>query len=255
MRCFIELTRLKLREIVPAEADPKSSESPETATPRPAKPKAPERDEETETALLHTSQIQSMIKRTKLPALLAYLRNNKLSADFRFTPTDSQANAHAPTPLHLSSSQNAAVIVSGLLAKAGADPTLLNKDGKTPFELAGDRETRDAFRVARGEVGEGKWNWEAAKIPPAISKQDARLRIEREKAEEAARRQSELKRLELEGPKVENSRSKASALATAKGPSWEEEAKGMTPEMRMRLQREQRARAAEERLRRLQQGS
>jgi hypothetical protein len=35
----------------------------------------------------------------------------------------------------------------------------------------------------------------------------------------------------------------------------EEEARGLTPEMKMRLERERRARAAEERMKRLQSGS
>ena len=267
MRSFIELTRLKVREIDPAaelketvaaSVPKKASES------RPAKPKL---SEEEETALLHTSQLQAFVRRSKLPALLSYLKNNELSSDFEFQPPEQ--NYHAPRPLHLAAAQNAAPLVVGLLARGGADPTIKNKEGKVPFELAGDRPTRDAFRVARSELGEAKWPWDTAKIPPPMSKAEADQRDAREKGEadrkETERRKAEEERLRKEGPKVMDSRkAKGNTLAAglAKTPQErrEEEARGLTPEMRMRLERERRARAAEarvaeERIRRLQGGS
>lgn len=255
MRAFIELTRLKIREIHPAE--PEKASEPKSNLQKQGKVKISERDENLENALLHTTQIQSMIKRSKLPPLLAYLRNNKLSPDFRFAPFDSHSSAHAPTPLHMAAAQSAAVIVTGLLCKAGADPTTLSSDAKTPFDLAGDRATRDAFRVARSELGESKWNWEAARVPTPISKEDADKRVIKEREEEKARQKAELERLEREtqpSPKLGgNGKKQGLLMNVTKGPSWEEQAKGMTPEMRRRLEREQRARAAEERLKRMNQ--
>ncbi|RYC53695.1 hypothetical protein CHU98_g12513, partial [Xylaria longipes] len=153
MRSFIELTRLKVREIDPAQTTkPAQDPSTKTAPAKPSKPAAPKLTEEEETAQLHTSQLQAFIRRSKLPALLSYLRSNELQSNFHFQPADSQQNHHAPTPLHLAASQNSAPLVSGLLLKAGADPTLQSNEGKTPFDLAGDRATRDAFRVARDEL-------------------------------------------------------------------------------------------------------
>ncbi|KAL2757747.1 hypothetical protein ACRALDRAFT_1061059 [Sodiomyces alcalophilus JCM 7366] len=261
MRSFIELTRLKVREISPvpepsvrtAEA---SASSAKPSTPKPAKPKL---SEEEETALLHTSQIQALIRRAKLPALLNYLQTNSLSPEFRFAPLDQ--NYHAPTPLHLAAHQNAAPVVLGLLTRGGADPTWTNEQGKTAFEVAGDRATRDAFRVARSELGEAKWDWEAAHVPAALSKAEADRREARERGErearEAERRRAEEERLKREGPTVKTTGAKAKGLEH-RGPMKsaqerrEEEARGLTPEMRMRLERERRARAAEERLRRMQ---
>ncbi|KAH6674878.1 hypothetical protein B0J14DRAFT_23417 [Halenospora varia] len=274
MRAYVELTRVKVWSVdEEAILAAKQAEQAKTSTPKPAKqaPAAkPKLSEEEETALLHTSQIQSLIRRSKLPALLSYLKSNSLSPDFTFSPAESQQNYHAPTPLHLASSQNSAPLVTGLLTKAGADPCVLNNDSKTPFDLAGDRPTRDAFRVARSELGESKWDWDNAHIPAAISRSEAESRTAQEKQEEAKkeeeRRKAEAERLKREGPKVAEQgplgkaagRGRALALGQAQKTAQEkreEEARGLTPEMRMRLERERRARAAEERMKRMAGGS
>ncbi|KAF0645707.1 hypothetical protein FPSE5266_11067 [Fusarium pseudograminearum] len=258
MRSFIELTRLKVREIVPVEETKKEADVvPKTST----KPSKPKLSEEEETALLHTSQLQAFVRRSKVPALLSYLKNNSITADFEFQPVEQ--NYHAPRPLHLAAAQNAAPLVLGLLVRGGADPTIKNNEGKTPFELAGERSTRDAFRVARSELGEAKWAWDDAKIPPAMTKAEADKRDEREKKEagdkEAERRKAEEERLQSEGPKVPEGRKQkgnilAAGLKQTPQEKREAEARGLTPEMRMRLERERRARAAEERLRKMQSG-
>lgn len=259
MRSFIELTRLKIREIVPVEeTKPKDGTRTPTKTPT-AKPAKPKLSEEEQTALLHTSQIQALIRRSKVPALMSYLKTNNLSADFEFQPAE--PNHHAPRPLHLASSHNSAPLVLGLLTKADADPTIKSADGKTAFDLAGDRTTRDAFRVARSELGETKWAWEAAKVPPAMAKAEAERRDKSEKEDadkkEAERRKAEEERLQREGPKlVDRKPGRGQMLAAASVKSAqekrEEEARGLTPEMKMRLERERRARAAEERIRKMQ---
>ncbi|KAM0508298.1 hypothetical protein ACHAP8_000513 [Fusarium lateritium] len=259
MRSFIELTRLKVREIIPVEETKKEAESaaPKTS----AKPSKPKLSEEEETALLHTSQLQAFVKRSKVPALLSYLKNNNITADFEFQPVEQ--NHHAPRPLHLAAAQNAAPLVLGLLVRGSADPTIKNNEGKTPFELAGERSTRDAFRVARSELGDVKWSWDDAKVPPAMTKAEADKRDEREKKEvddkEAERRQAEEERLRSEGPRVPEGRKQkgnilAAGLKQTPQEKREAESRGLTPEMRMRLERERRARAAEERLRKMQNG-
>ncbi|KAJ4246127.1 hypothetical protein NW757_009582 [Fusarium falciforme] len=261
MRSFIELTRLKVREIDPAEVkkEPEPSATPTKTQSKPSKPKL---SEEEETALLHTSQLQAFTRRSKVPALLSYLKNNSLSPDFEFQPVEQ--NHHAPRPLHLAAAQNAAPLVLGLLVRGGADPTIKNDEGKTPFELAGERATRDAFRVARSELGEAKWSWDSAKVPPAMTKAEADKRDEREKKEadtkEAERRRAEEERLRSEGPKVPEGRKQkgntlSAGLTKTPQEKREAESRGLTPEMRMRLERERRARAAEERIRRMQGGS
>lgn len=264
MRCFIELTRLKVREIDPASEVKPEKTTPVSSTPATPKPSKPKLTEEEQNALLHTSQLQAFIRRSKLPALLSYLSNNKLSADFAFQPPESFH--HTPRLLHLAASQNAAPMVLGILTRGGASPLLPNAEGKTPFDLAGDRATRDAFRVARAELGEARWDWETARVPAAMSKADADKRNQREQdeadAKEAERRRAEEERLKTEGPQVPETKRPvgrsgqmlggAGAVLKTAQERREEEARGLTPEMRLRLDRERRARAAEERFKKMQ---
>ncbi|KAI0172449.1 hypothetical protein GGR52DRAFT_590932 [Hypoxylon sp. FL1284] len=267
MRSFIELTRLKVREIDPSQEKAKTQDEEASAKAvAPSKPAKPKLTEEEETALLHTSQLQAFVRRSKLPALLAYLKSNDLPADFAFQPADAPQNHHAPTPLHLAANQNSPPLVLGLLVRGGADPTRHNGEGRTAFELAGDRATRDAFRVARAELGDGgaRWDWDAARVPPALTREEADRRDERERADadkkEAERRRAEELRLLSEGPKATTG-AKAAGRSLLDGGApksaqerREEEARGLTPEQRVRLDRERRARAAEERFRRMRQG-
>lgn len=264
MRSFVELTRLKVKEIQPEAAAPPSDETAKAAKPKAEpKPAPPKLTEEEETAIFHTTQLQAMVRRSKLPALLSYVATNNLGANFRFQPADTQQNHHAPTPLHLAASQNSAPLVSGLLTRAGADPTIVNGEGKTPFDLAGDRATRDAFRVARAELGEAAWDWDAARVPAALTREEAEKRAERERKEkegkEEQRRKAEEERLKQEGPKVAvQGKGKTGGILSAGPPKTaeerrQEEMRGLTAEQRVRLERERRARAAEERIRRMQQ--
>ncbi|ODA78652.1 hypothetical protein RJ55_06034 [Drechmeria coniospora] len=262
MRSFIELTRLKIQLIdtVQEVKRPEAVPAPiKTSSPKPTKAKLSEEDE---TALLHTSQLQAFIRRSKLPALLSYLAKNELTADFEFFPKEQ--NNHAPRLLHMAAAHNSAPLVLGILTRGGADPLPKNVEGKAAFELAGDRPTRDAFRVARSELGEAKWAWDEAKVPTPMTKAEAGSRDEREKLEakkkESERRKAEEDRLRVEGPQMTDSRKAKGSIAGAgmtmtAQEQREQEARGMTPEFRMKLERERRARAAEERLRRMTSGN
>lgn len=266
LRCFKELTRVKISEIdeaalaAAAEAA-KQKEEAKSIAPRP-QPQKPKLSPEEEAALLHTSQIQALIRRSKVPALMSYLMNNSIPTSFRFHPVELPQNFRCPTPLHLAANNDSPAVVTALLTRANADPTATSGEGRTPFELCGERATRDAFRIARHELGESKWDWTAAKVPPAISKADSAVRLEKEKQEaleeEANRRKASLERL-----KKEEAERNAQQIAKSGGrllgavektaaDKRDEETRGMTPEMRMRLERERRARAAEERFRRMQ---
>lgn len=266
MRSFKELTRVKVSEIdeaalaAAAEAA-KQKEEPKQSTPKP-QPQKPKLSKEEEAALLHTSQIQALIRRSKVPALMSYISNNSIPSSFTFQPADSPQNFRCPTPIHLAANLNVPAVVTALLLKAQADPTSVNHEGRMPFELAGDRATRDAFRIARHELGESKWNWDAAKVPSAVSKADADSRADRERKtaeeEETNRRKAELERLKKE--EAERAAQKAyrpggrtvGAMEKTAAEKRDEETRGMTPEVRMRLERERRARAAEERIQRMQ---
>ncbi|KIV99409.1 uncharacterized protein PV09_08948 [Verruconis gallopava] len=272
MRAFAELTRVKVSLVdesalaLAQEKERLRQEEPKAAPSRSSKPQ--KLSEEEETDAFHTSQIQSLIRRSKAPALLNYLKSNNLNGDFTFFPES--ANYHAPTPLHLAASLSSPALVTALLLKAKTDPTRLNGDGKTAYEIAGDRATRDAFRSARHTLGDVALDWVAAKVPSALSPDELSRRAEQERkeraavdAKEALRRKQELERLEREAEaadaaKREQKFGKGKTLAGMEktgADKREEESRGMTPEMRMRLEREKRARAAEERMRRLQGGT
>lgn len=266
IRSFTELTRVKtstVDETALAALNASSiASTPSTPPTKPPKPPKPSKDDEA--AALHTTQLISLIRRSKIPALLSYLSTNNLPPSFHFAPL----NYHTPTPLHLAASLNAAPVVLALLTKARADPTILSDDARTSFSLAGDRATRDAFRAARGELGDTAWDWELAGVPAALSRADVEKREQRERAEraeeekaEAGRRKAETERLRRESEIEEAQRrerrvGKGKALGgvpeKTAAEKREEEARGLTPEVRARLERERRARAAEERIRRLQ---
>jgi hypothetical protein len=265
MRAFVELTRVKQSTIDEAALAAMQAPQPDsTPKPAPAKPKPQKPSKEEEETALHTSQIVPLIKRSKVPALLNYLKTNNIPPTFTFLP----ANYHTPTPLHLAASLNSAPIVLALLTKGGADPTIMNDDARTPFILAGDRATRDAFRVARHELGESAWSWEQAGVPAALSRAEAEKRDAEEKTEKAAESKAEAERRKAETERVRKESEAEDAKRTnqrlGKGKALgampvktgadlrEEEMRGLTPEARARMERERRARAAEERFKRMQ---
>jgi Bacteroidetes VLRF1 release factor/Ankyrin repeats (many copies) len=259
LRSFSELTRLKVSTLTEVAVEA-PAEKPAT---KPSKPKpAPVKlSKEEEAALLHTSQLQTLIRRTKAPGLLLYVTKNELSPDFRFHPE--AEHHHAPTPLHLSASTNSPALVLALLTKANADPTLVNGDGRTAYQIAGDTKTRDAFRLARHTLGESGIDWAAAHVPSALSPEEVEARSQKEKAADDAaemeRRKADLDRIAKEeeaqnAGRIEKKAGPGKSLGVVEktgSEKREEEGRGLTPEMRMRLERERRARAAEERMRRM----
>ncbi|KAH0537428.1 hypothetical protein FGG08_005781 [Glutinoglossum americanum] len=275
MRAFVELTRAKVSCIdeaaLAAAATAKTGQSTTSIRPNKSSNSSSamiKASKEEEIAVSHTAQLQSLIRRSKAPAVLSYLSSNSLAPEFLFQPSNNQQNHHTPTPLHFAASTNTPAVVLALLTKLSADPTILNREGKTPFELAGDRATRDAFRVARGELGEKRWGWDKARVPAPLTKSEADKREEKERKDaekkEAERRKVEVTRLreeqavakqkEQQGSSRNGGRSLGLGAAKTGAEKREEEARGMTPEMRMRLERERRARAAEERIRKMRGG-
>lgn len=264
MRAFVELTRVKQSTIDEAALAAMNSPADSIPASAPAKPRPVKPSKEEEEAALHTSQIIPLIKRSKVPALLNYLKTNSIPPTFTFLP----ANHHTPTPLHLAASLNSAPIVLALLTKAGADPTIMSDDARTPFTVAGDRATRDAFRVARHELGEPAWKWDEAGVPAGISRADAEKRDAQEKTEKAAESKAESERRKAETERVrkesEAEEAKRREQRIGKGKTLgampvktgadlrEEEMRGLTPEARAKMERERRARAAEERFKRMQ---
>ena len=260
MRAFVELTRVKVSQV---DQTALAAAAAQSEVIQATKPLLPSRENQPnkveEEAILTTSQLPSLIRRTTAPAKISSRSTHSLSPNYPFHPPSAQANHHAPMPLHLASSVNSSAVVLALLTKARADPTLVNGDGKPAFDLAGHRATRDAFRVARSELGENAWDWSSAHVPPPLSKAEAEKRDAHVKAEadraETDRRKAEAERLRKEKPVVDQTTKKGGktlgAVPKTAEEKREDDARGMTAEMRMRIERERRARAAEERMKRM----
>ncbi len=270
MRSFVELTRAKITRtdnvVSAAVGDAKSAENtPRHSAAEHVTTRVKEGEEREGLLLHHGSQLHSLIRRSKAPAVLSYMSSNNLTPDFTFHPAIAQQH-HAPTLLHFAAAVNSPPVVLALLTKGRADPTTRNAEGRTSFEIAGDRATRDAFRVARSELGEDAWDWDAARVTGPLTKEECDFRAEKERRDELAResrrRKEDLERLEKDPSEGDMGQSqiaagKARVIATAAGHSGkglEEEARGMTQDMRTRLERERRARAAEDRIKRTQKG-
>jgi Bacteroidetes VLRF1 release factor len=270
MRAFVELTRVKVSNVdeasLRAAAD---TQKPSSEVTQPSKPKQntnkPSPEEETQ--WLHTSQLTSLIKRSKIPALLSYIQNNNIDVNQFILAPNSQYH-HTPTVLHFASSVGSVPVLSALLTKCKADPTLRNADGKTAAEVAHDRSTRDAFRSARYEIGDKAFAWDIAGVGPALSPAEAHALAarQREEAELEAQKEAERRKAATERLRKEDEE-REQATAERKfgiGKTLNKEMTGaekratqqrdMTPAMVARLEREQRARAAEERMRRARPG-
>ena len=266
MRAFVELTKVKVNEDLDKLEQPAKQQqdrerrSKDVIVEKPHRPERPTLTKEEEEATLHTSQLQALIRRSKAPAVVSYLKSNALSPNFAFQPQRSNMNYHSPTPLHLASSANVAAVVLALLTKSGSDPTILNEEGKVPFDVAGERPTRDAFRIARSTLGESAWDWQKAHCPPPLTHAEVERRAQDEKAEaqkvEELRRKTEMARLSQSDSHLKDEQKplpKPSLLTQEMSAEdrRELEGRGLAPEMRAKLERERRARAAEERIKRM----
>ncbi|KAK9235259.1 hypothetical protein V1525DRAFT_275301 [Lipomyces kononenkoae] len=253
-RVWLELTRPKVMK-KDAFAPAKSMSKPKETVPS-TPIKEPEPVKELSPEELHTSQIVAFVKKSRTNPLSTYLESNHLSSDFRFEPADQYH--HTPTALHLAASLSLARMVGFLVVTLSANPTLRNDEGRTAWELSGDRATRDAFRLARAELGEQKWNWTESGVNSAITKDEIVARDTREKENAARERAEAVKKLERGELAVKQNavpsgaRKLASSIVTSVGQE-QQLLSGLSPEARMRIERERRARAVEARLKAQQQ--
>lgn len=207
----------------------------------------------------HTKEIIAYLKKGRGPLLMAYLQKHKLSAsEFRLSPS---SEYHlTPTILHYASSQGLKNLIPTLVQKLKCDITVQNANGKTAYELAA-KPIRQVFQFLRFELGEeDSFNWEQGKVGPPIDKQ----KLEAEEREQQQRLESEKKAAikELLSQPTEEEIKKAEGLAKARklgngngngmmtaAPSLNQvNLNSLSDDQRMRLMREQRARAAEARM-------
>ncbi|TNY22850.1 hypothetical protein DMC30DRAFT_101545 [Rhodotorula diobovata] len=195
---------------------------------------------------------------------------------------DARERDRTPTLLHCASAADQPLVVRFLLSSpaspssssssSSADPTYVSPQGRTAYELAPSRPTRNQFRFA-AFADPARCDWvAAARVPSGL---DERVEVERERREEE-RRQRARERDEAREKEEERERARVAEReeeerrvrdAQARTPSLragvnrlgggppqvmqERQRSGLSEEQKRRVEREERARAAEARLRRL----
>ncbi|CUM65079.1 uncharacterized protein PRCAT00002701001 [Priceomyces carsonii] len=196
-------------------------------------------------------ELINLIKKQKAPLMISYLKKHNLSPNFTLKPDSKYAST--PTLLHYSSHNNLNHMTQILLINLKADPTIQNDFGKTPYDCSGSIASKRVFQIARNKLGEDSVDWLRANVGPPKSKEDFEkedyLEQERIKAEKKKSIEEELNRkteLELKKPTFSSS-------GRSGGPSVNQrmDLNGLSEQQKQRFMREQRARAAEARMKSL----
>ncbi|KAF7723425.1 hypothetical protein EC973_002024 [Apophysomyces ossiformis] len=204
-------------------------------------------------------KLVELVKQGKTQVFLSYISKHTVDVSARLPSGGRQL----PTLLHIASNNGNTEIVSVLLRDLNADPTLKSDVGKTAYEIAKNKETRNVFRRCMCDMPD-KWPWmEEARVPSPLTREAELEQIEKDRHKqqrEMERKQKvEEERQKREEERLAKERAEAQAKATSSRTKFDPIAKAlggrdinpasMSPEARMRLEREKRARAAEARLR------
>ncbi|KAI9321616.1 hypothetical protein BX666DRAFT_1874823 [Dichotomocladium elegans] len=222
----------------------------------------------------------------KHEAILLPIARGQLTAEI--VPDQDEILQRFPSLLFLAAHHGHAALVSALVRDLDVDPTIQNEFGKTAYDIAKEKDTRIAFRRLMNDFPD-RWDWlHDAHVPSPLTR-DAELDMiekerQRKERENERRRKIEEERQKREEARMEAEGQRAAAAAAAAAAAKQSQQQRlssfrpspptsgrtlgggssnintpaemnmatMTPEARMRLEREMRARAAEERIRRLQ---
>ncbi|PKI85944.1 hypothetical protein MVES_000574 [Malassezia vespertilionis] len=292
MRCFFELTRVKVAHLTPeqlAAQDDAEREAiaralradaaghlppppPPTTRPRKSKPDRVEakRHERWE-------RLVAMVRKGKLDTLAQFLARHeedllvapdgRAAIDAPLPDWWQRANKHAkPVPgtlLQLAAAADQPEIVQYLLVERRADPTLpvpQNDDTskaalRTAYDLCGTKASRAVFRRLMAEQPFW-WDWGGmeqggARVPSALTPAMQEAQASKTRSRRNAMREKMRERDEAKAPSVpEPAPAPAPALpwhATQKPGASVSDA-GLSEEVKMRIEREKRARAAEARI-------
>ncbi|XP_076948786.1 uncharacterized protein LOC143621159 [Bidens hawaiensis] len=158
------------------------------------------------------------------------------------------------TPLHLAAKDGNAEKVLELLEE-GLDPCAVDERGKTPYMLATEKEVRNTFRRFMA-LNLDKWDWLAAKVPSALTKEMEESQNAKQ-AEKDAKRKARAKELK-KARKAREKKAEAEAAQSQKASSTQSQS--VTPRLtkeeelkrKQDEEREKRAAAAERRIAALQ---
>ncbi|RCK55103.1 Protein VMS1 [Candida viswanathii] len=239
-RAWVELMHLHVVDLPKVIKKKQKDSTPERST----TPKVTKSPEEIKHEQLAT-EVVGLLKRQKAPKLISFIKQNSIDVD-----TFKLDNTHTPTLLHYAATNGLGHMVQVLLVNLKASPTVVNAAGRTPAEIA-DSEARKVFQIVRHKLGEGHCDWDAARVGPPKSKEEIeeadKAKNEQVKLEKQKLIQDELAKkteMELKKPKFSSN----GVLAAHKP----DDLSGLSEQQKMRLMREQRARAAEARLKAMQ---
>lgn len=237
---WVKLTHLVAVDL-PKTTKPVESKSTSTTT---AQDKTPEPEQVVESDV-HTSEIIALLRKSKAPLLVNYLRKNNLNGNFRFKPEEK--HSYTPTPLHFAAANGLPHMVKVLLTSIKADPTLLNSHNKTAAHLASSSQVTNMFQVCRYTLGEDFCDWNAAHVGApktmeevAKESEEAKQHLQRESARAIKEELAKKTEVEFRKPRF----APGGRLGGDKIMSSLLDTSGMTEEQKMRVMREQRARAA-----------
>lgn len=237
---WVKLTHLVAVDL-PKTTKPVESKSASTTT---ALHKTPEPVQVVESDV-HTSEIIALLRKSKAPLLVNYLRKNNLNGNFRFKPEEQ--HTYTPTPLHFAAANGLHHMVKVLLTSIKADPTLLNGHNKTAAHLSSSGQVTNMFQVCRYTLGEDFCDWNAAHVGApktmeevAKESEEAKQRLQRESARAIQEELAKKTEVEFRKPRF----APGGRLGGDKIMSSLLDTSGMTEEQKMRFMREQRARAA-----------
>lgn len=250
-KAWCEMTYLKISEFpkpivekekIVAKKTKKKSESPNIETPLTAEEK-------------QTEEIVQLLKKGRAPLLISYLRKNKIDKDFTLVP-ETKYNG-TPTMLHYCSQNGLKQMVLILLTNLKCSPIIQNSSGKTAWDLARKLPVKQSFQIARHNLGEKFTSWEDAHVDLPLSREEVEkvnLEIEKNEKKEAQNIvKKELQNVkERQKEEYEQKNGKGHSLSGLSAPPsipMEQNLNSLTEDQKRRLMREQRARAAEARLR------
>lgn len=204
-----------------------------------------------------TNEIISLLKKSKAPAFISYMKKNKIPINFKFEPLEQYRVT--PTALHYASRSGISFMVQILLVQLHADPCIENVYGRTAYDICQDEEVKFAFRLARGIIGEdNSINWEESHVESGMTKEE----VEESKAALKLEAEKHAKELKQEHDSVveefrSEQREKGNNKKQITGPgvlrvTEEQKLSGLSEMQRMKVLREQRFRAIEARLKKQQ---
>jgi len=280
IRCLGELTRVKVSHFTEEdlrEQDeaflaslPKPKPLPfaaSTAPPKVPKVEIPKFTKEQEALKEKWRRMLEMVRRGRLDALKSFWdrEGESVGGVDACAPDWAERDDAGFTLLQVAASAGQEEVVEWLLEELGADPTLpidgqtdATKIRRVAYDLASSKGVRDVFRRAAGTMPD-RWDWlGVGHVPSVLTKemeaeQDQKKKVRRKGLKEKMKEREEREEAAVEDPGPAPAAPTLQATPSA-GPQRLGGNKviggteGLTPEMRMKIERERRARAIEARL-------